>query len=908
MAIDARLRQDIQRLLRLLDEVIFEQHGPRVLRLLRVLRGPSGRGRGGSARGRSLRRRLELQDLREARPAIRALCVSLDLVNLCEDRHRVRVLRQRDRSQPERARPESIAAAILRLRRRGLGAGAMQRVLDRLWLEPVLTAHPTEAKRRVVRDKLRLVREDLVEAGRDDLTPRERATLDLRIRAELTAMWQSDLLRPSPPTVLNEVNRGIVVGRSIWRVAPRVYRDVFEALRYAYPRRAFDLPAFLRFGSWIGGDRDGHPDVTPEVTARAILMNRRAAIELHLEQAQRVAQLLSVSSRRVPVKAALGQRLEQAIQAWPEVVPMVEEDPPSEVYRRFLRVVVWRLQQSHTLSDMTRPPRGAYGRASELLDDVQLIHDSIVEARGCRIVEGDLTDWLWQIRVFGLHLFRLDLRQDSRYHEKALVSIFRVMGLCDDYAALTEEQKQRLLRGTMRRAAAIDRGRLSAEARQTLELFDLLRQTAQWLGMEVFGGHVVSMSRQPSDVLEVLWLAHRCGLAPRHRLPIVPLFETIADLRNAGAALAGILSQADYRRHLRAQRHEQVVMVGYSDSTKDGGYLAACWELYRAQAELHAAGKRAGVRVVVFHGRGGSLGRGGGPAARSILSLPEHTVGGAVRITEQGEVLAERYDDPRIAHRHLEQVLWALLQVTAAPRQRLPRRWLKGMDALAQQGLEAYRRLVDHPGFLGYFRAATPIGEIERLQIGSRPARRAPSQTLGDLRAIPWVFSWTQCRQMIPAWYGLGAAVARMTRQSPGSTKLLRDMYRGWPFFRATIDNAALALAKTDPAIAQHYARLAADLPDAAEVWRCILSEFRASRRAVCSIMGVASLLQDIPWLRHSIRHRNPLIDPLNLFQVELLRRARHEAIQGSPQKLAELRSLIRLTIQGVAAGLRTTG
>jgi phosphoenolpyruvate carboxylase len=433
----------------------------------------------------------------------------------------------------------------------------------------------------------------------------------------------------------------------------------------------------------------------------------------------------------------------------------------------------------------------------------------------------------------------------------------------------------------------------------------MLGQASTTLGEEALGGHIISMTHSLSDILAALWLMRLHG-GPA--MDVVPLFETIEDLAHAPVIVAEMLEDREYRAHLARRNDVQTVMIGYSDSTKDGGYLAACWALYKAQSVLSKVAQERGVRLIFFHGRGGSLGRGGGPAARSILALPPESLGGALRMTEQGEVLADRYDDPQIAGRHLEQVIWATLTASAQPLSPPDGEWRETMQQLAGEALRAYRNLIEQPGFLSFFEQATPIVEIESLPIASRPAHRHGVRSLSDLRAIPWVFAWTQNRCMIPAWYGLGAAFQSFSASRADGWSILRAMYQGWPFFRATLDNAVLALSKSDLGIGRKYADLVEEEEVRERIWGLIAGEYEASRDAVLKTNGQPDLLAEIPWLKQSIRVRNPNTDPLNLVQVQWLRRLREAERRGDMTRQAECRELLRLTIEGVAAGMRTTG
>jgi phosphoenolpyruvate carboxylase len=715
--------------------------------------------------------------------------------------------------------------------------------------------------------------------------------------------------------VLQEVERGLSISPRLWEVIPQVHAALRSALQNCYPGHQFELPVFLRFGSWMGGDRDGNPNVTAEVTAKTLLWLRESAIEQHLALANKMFDFLSISVREIDADEALNQGLSAAVANWPALQHALEQVAPREIYRRWVTMIRWRLQQSlHAKWD--EPARaGAYRHGLELVVDLQQICSSL-HHHGQLLLEVEVQKWLDLARVFGLHLTRLDIRQDSRRHEQVFTEIFSKLGKSEKFEELPEAERQAWLTQSMDHPVISGIEDLSPLCQETLQLFLVLRRAIAAFGADVIGGHVISLTRVPSDVLSVLWL-WKWALATNDplvtapvaetALKIIPLFEKIDDLLRSPQTLESILAHPVYRDYLHTQGNRQIVMVGYSDSTKDGGYLAACWGLYVAQQALHAVADQQGVKLTFFHGRGGSLGRGGGPAARGILSLPPAALDGTLRLTEQGEVLAERYDDVQIAYRHLEQVTWATLIASALPGREVSPSWTGLLDELSRRSLKAYRELVDFPGFIGFFAEATPIEEIENLPIGSRPSRRRGERTLGDLRAIPWVFSWTQNRCLIPAWYGLGTALGELRDSSQEEFSALQRMYREWPFFQATIDNAALALAKADMRIARRYSELASDEVTRHKLWSLIAGERDRTRLVLIELMGGSELLSSTPWLQSSIEVRNPYIDPLNLIQIELLRRKRQAQNESVPES-ESLRDLLRLTVQGIAAGMRTTG
>jgi phosphoenolpyruvate carboxylase len=921
---DRQLREEVSTLGRTLGDVIAALEGREALDLIEDIRAVSKARRGDDVSAEAaLAARIESLDEPSIEVLIAAFSIFFDLANLAEDRHRVRVLRERERQRHPQPRAESLADAVQRLRDAGFDAKRMQRLLDSLDIELVFTAHPTEAKRRSIRETIRDLRGHLHELDQPDLLPAERERLHRHVRGDITALWQTDLLRERRPTVIEEVNRALFFATTLWDVVPMLYQDLHDALRRCYPQTTLQLPRFLRFGTWIGGDRDGHPGVTWETTARTMAILRETALQQHLVQCRAVRHSMSVSDSNARISPRLKHNLQEAIERWPDPAALVEPIAPAETCRRWLRIVQWRIERTLAALPFKPLPDGAYAGSRALLDDLQPLIDTLDATPGGDLIGIRLRTWLCQIEVFGFHLNRLDVRQESSWHHSVLDETLRAAGICEDYASLDETARQRVLSDSMPCDREIDESSLTPQARETLGLFRLLADTVRLNGVESLGGHVISMTRAPSDVLAVLWLnqwaAARAQLRSGLPMPIIPLFETIDDLRNAPATLDAMLAHPIYRRHLTSKHSElgtrnsklpqQIVMIGYSDSTKDGGYITASWALYQAQAAMHEVAQRHTIKLTFFHGRGGSLGRGGGPAARSILSLPLHTVAGSLRMTEQGEVLAERYDDPHVAHRHLEQVTWATMLVTATPGQKVEQTWIEAIDTLSKHSLAAYRALIEQPGFLDYFDRATPIGEIEHLPIGSRPARRGGERILTKLRAIPWVFSWTQNRHMIPAWFGLGSAVDHFTSAQPAALDRLREMYRRWPFFEATINNAELALAKADMGIAHQYTQLMEDEQQREAIWSMIAAEFERSRKAVLAVAGSdegGELLDGVPWLKRSIAVRNPSVDPLNFIQIDLFRRSRDERRTDAQRE--RLRRLIRLSIQAIAGGLRTTG
>ncbi len=913
------LRRDVRMLGDMLGEVIRELVGTDAFNCVEEIRKLARERRSGIPEAEhALSALIAGLDEPAARAVTRAFSIFFDLANLAEDRHRVRILRAREQERDPRPPSESIGDAIIKLQEAGFSAAETQSALNRLSVELVFTAHPSEAKRRSLRVKIRRMRQALQELDQADLLPRERRGLENLLRTELTVLWQSEFLRPFKPTVLQEVKRGLTIAPRLWEVVPGVYGDMRRALEACYPGTKFQIPVFLQFGSWIGGDRDGHPHVTSDVTAQTLLWLRQAAIDAHLIQCEQMVEFLSISENEAPVPAVLKLKLSESIERWPDLKGLLEPIASMETYRHWLAMIEWRLRQSSCHQVGPGLPAGAYRDGGELEVDLQILIDSLHGNPSERLVKDKVFGWLDLVRVFGLHMNRLDIRQESGRYREVMTEVLSRLNVTENFGSLPEEERQAVLARSLPWPTDIPREGLSLLAVETLNLFRLIQTAISAFGPNCIGSHVISLTSFPSDMLTVLWLwrwAQSVGNPPGtdvtllpDQLSIVPLFEKIGDLQRGAATLEAILGQPLYLKHVVKQASRQTVMVGYSDSTKDGGYLAACWGLYRAQSDLQRVADRFGVRLTFFHGRGGSLGRGGGPAARGIYSLPPDALDGSLRLTEQGEVLAERYDDDQIAYRHLEQVTTATLLASALPPRTAKPAWAGIMEQLSKRSYAEYRKLVDQPGFIEFFGAATPIDEIESLNIGSRPARRRGERTLADLRAIPWVFSWTQNRSLIPAWYGLGAALAELLDGNPTSWQTVYEMYRQWPFFQATIDNASLALAKADTFIAARYAELVQNDEIRQRLGAMIADERDRARRVILALTGGTDLLSTTPWLQASIDARNPYIDPLNLIQIELIRRRRAFTPETSDADAERIRGLLRLTVQGIAAGMRTTG
>jgi phosphoenolpyruvate carboxylase len=906
------LSEQIHLLGDLLGESIVEQEGPGLFTLVEEIRALAKAHRAGdAAAGERLAATVGALSLSQAHGVAKAFASYFQLVNLAEERERVRVLRERAARSDAEPLDESVAEAIATLRREGFTAEAVQELLRELLVMPVFTAHPTEAKRRTVLFKLDRITGTLARLDSGSLTPDERQDALDALREEIVALWQTDETRAQRPEVMDEVRSGLYYFEStLFELVPRLRGKLVRALGSCYPGRDFDLPPVLRFGSWIGGDRDGNPHVTLAVTEQALREQQTFALRLYQRAMEGVHAHLSTAAR-LGTSAALRDSLAADARLFPDEARRSAERHPDQPYRQKLALVHRKL--GATAEAAARPWRadhrlrpGAYRDATELLAELRLVQASLRAHRGARLAGGRLAALAAQVESFGFHLATLDVRQHVERHARALDEIFRRYGSAG-YLEWPEEQKVAALTAEILGSRPLTPARLdfSPATSDCVELFRLIRRAHERVGRAAIDSYVVSMTRGVSDVLAALLLARDAGVA--EALDVVPLFETIADLNGAPGVMERLLANPAYRRHLDRRGRRQQVMIGYSDSNKDGGYLAANWELHLAQRRLPAVCEARGVGLVLFHGRGGTIGRGGGRTNRAILAQPPESVRGRIKLTEQGETITNRYAVPALAERHLEQLLHAVIVASAKRPAASPSRggaWEQAMNALSSAAQRAYRGLVRAPETLRYFHAATPVDEIGRLNIGSRPARRAGGESIEDLRAIPWVFAWTQCRVNLPGWYGLGSAIGEWAGEDVERWELLARMYREWTFFRTMLDNAQMSMRKADMAIGATYAGLA-DAATRDAVFPALEAEFLRTEVALLRVTGQADLLEAEPWLQRSIRLRNPYIDPMNAVQVALLRRLR---AARDPQEAAALRAVVLVSVNGIAAGLRNTG
>ncbi|MBM3597430.1 MAG: phosphoenolpyruvate carboxylase [Alphaproteobacteria bacterium] len=919
---DQPLRYDIRLLGRILGDTVRAQEGESVFATVEQIRQTAVR----FHRDEDKAARRELEATLNALPPdqtvriIRAFGHFSHLANIAEDQHHIRRTRAHaiaaaDGAAPAQ-RPGTMAHALAEAIHAGVSRARLIAFFERAHCSPVLTAHPTEIRRASTIDREMEIARLLDERDRISFTPDELAANRQALRRAVLTLWQTSVIRGTRLRVVDEVVNGLsYYDHTFLAELPRFYAELEDGLAEIDPSwSGVDLPSFLRMGSWIGGDRDGNPFVTAEVLCDALRLQSRRALRFYLDELHALGAELSLDGRLVGVTPPLRDLAERS--------PDRGQQRQDEPYRRAISGIYARLAATAwDLDGMEAPHRAvadapAYGQPGELADDLQVLFDSLVANGSTALARGRLRALRRAVDVFGFHLASIDLRQNSDVHERTVGELFELASPGTGYGTLAEDARTRLLLAELKTARPLASPFLDYSDEATSELA-ILREAAtshRRYGPAAVPNYVISKADSVSDVLEVALLLKEAGLLRPARdgtpaaldVNISPLFETIADLRNSGHVMDRLLGLPDYVRLLESRDNTQEVMLGYSDSNKDGGYLTSSWELYKAELVLIETFKRHGVRLRLFHGRGGSVGRGGGPSYQAILAQPPGAVQGAIRVTEQGEVIAAKYSNAEVGRRNLEILAAATLEATLVAPDRPPPKpeYIETMEELSDLAYRAYRGLVyETQGFERYFWESTVIGEIANLNIGSRPSSRKNSTRIEDLRAIPWVFGWAQCRLMLPGWYGFGAAVkAWRAKNGEKGLALLQTMCREWPFFQTVLSNMDMVLAKSDIAIASRYAELVADTKLRESVFARLRQEWQETIDTVLAVIGQRQLLEHNPLLARSIRNRFPYLDPLNHVQIELLRR--HRGGDGDERVVQG----IHLSINGIAAGLRNSG
>jgi phosphoenolpyruvate carboxylase len=909
---DIPLREDIRLLGRILGDTVREQEGAEAFDIVEAIRQTSirfHRDDDATARG-------ELEEILNGLTPdqtiliVRAFSYFSHLANIAEDEHHIRRTRAH-KLAGSAPREGTLAHVLPRARHAGIDATRLREFFDAAVMSPVLTAHPTEVRRASTLDREMEIARILDELERVQLAPEERAEREEQLRRAVLILWQTPLLRRSRLTVRDEVVNGL----SYWdhtflREVPRLYCTIEDWLRDEEGSEGQDrLASFFRIGSWIGGDRDGNPFVTADVLRQTMRLQSAEAMRFYLDEVHALGGELSLSERLVEVSDELRELAARS----PDHSPHRAEEP----YRLAVSGIYARIAATARALNGDATSREPVGQAPAYRDPPELRHDLDIlqrslDAHGSHLIaRGRLRILRRAVDCFGFHLATLDLRQNSEVHERTVAELFEEAEPGTSYADLPEEARVTLLARELatRRPLIPPGAEWSEETGSELAVFRAASDIHAVYGSDAIRTCIISKAESVSDLLEAALLLKEAGLARPARgsdVDVVPLFETIADLRNCAGLMDRALSMPEYRRLVDSRGSVQEVMLGYSDSNKDGGFVTSGWELYKAEIALVEVFRRHGVRLRLFHGRGGSVGRGGGPSHDAILAQPGGAVQGQIRVTEQGEVVASKYSNPEVGRRNLEILVAATLEASLlTPDDHAPRgAYLPAMETLSDAAFRAYRGLVyETPGFEEYFWASTPITEISTLNIGSRPASRRKTRRIEDLRAIPWVFSWAQCRLMLPGWYGFGSAVKAWREARPDDgMDFLREMYRNWPFFRTLLSNMDMVLSKSSIAIASRYAELVPDAGLRDRIFSRIRQEWRDCVDALLEIMEQDQLLQTNPLLDRSIRNRFPYLDPLNHIQIELIRKHRAETMSEK-----QLRG-IQLTINGISAGLRNSG
>ncbi|MBS4209861.1 phosphoenolpyruvate carboxylase [Bacillus sp. FJAT-50079] len=908
----ASLRNDVKRLGNILGEILVHHGGLELFNKVETIREmtKSIRKEYNEETYNKLKEEIKHLQPPTRQQVIRAFSIYFHLINIAEQNYRINRRRQYQLEEKV-GQAYSLEQAVAKVKEYELSNDAIQDVLDQLSIELIITAHPTEATKRTVLEAQKRISTLLQKCNNPLVTRKELKDLEESLFNEVATLWQTDELRHRKPQVLDEVRNGLYYfDQTLFDTLPSVHQELEFHLHDYFPDHDWDVPNFLHFGSWIGGDRDGNPNVTPEITWETLKLQRELVLKKYEESIIELMKRFSQSTSRITMSEELIDSVEREEQLYLEEAEMWQVE--SEYYRRKFAIILKRLRE------VGKSELG-YQRAEQLLADLTQIKDCAENHLPAQKKLKAIRKLIRQVQLFGFHLATLDIRNHSGEHETAVREILQAVNITENYSMLSEEEKCNLLAKLLRdpRPLLFFEEGYSQETQKVLKVFKLIKEAHAEFGKRSIQVYLISMTQSPSDLLEVLLLAKEAGIYRLHSdgrvesdLNVAPLLETIDDLV-AGPEIMRTLFELDvYYNHLKERGNHQEIMLGYSDGSKDGGTLTANWKLFKAQQEIHNMAKEYHIHLKFFHGRGGSLGRGGGSLNTSILSQPVETLGDGVKITEQGEVLSSRYLLEDIAFRNLEQASSALFEACARVSS-MPgdthyreKEWENAMEEISGYSLQKYQSLVfGDPDFLTYFNQATPLKEIGALNIGSRPMSRKNSERFEDLRAIPWVFAWTQSRHMLPAWYAAGSGLQTFIDQGQANVEMLQTMYKQWPFFQSTINNLQMALMKADMTTAKEYLTLVTDQTIADRIFTDIVGEYNRTKEALLTISGNEELMSHSPNIRDSVHRRNPYVDPLSFLQVELINKLR-----TTDQPSDELVTEVLLTINGVAAGLVNTG
>jgi len=944
--LERSILEDAEYLKAILYQVLREQVGEKLLRimdglscsvpLIETMRGgevypqeASPRRKRSPPPSAELQRMVKALSIKDTSQIIQAYAINFQLTNLAEENFG---MQERRRIQREgRPVPGSIEECIKGFKERGLKPEAIQQLLNQLSICPVITAHPTEVKRRTVLEKHRRIYLNIFKKENPIWTPREKEAIRDEVVGEVEKLWQTGDIRLERPRVEEEVMNGLFYfNKTFYEVVPRVYEELKYQLGRYYPGYDLSIPPILSFGSWVGGDRDGNPLVTPETTRWTLNAHKDLILSKYLETVSGLISRLSISKHLIPPGQELILSLKEDAERMGLKGKEILSRNPHEPYRQKLSLVKKKLENTRGQGSGVRVQGEFYRSPEGLIKDLTIIRDSLIENKGERIARQEIDPFLRQVEVFGFHLAKLDIRQHSEVHRQAIAELLEKAGVVSGgYLVLPEGEKVRILSRELIsiRPLVPSYIHLSQNTREVLETFRVIKEAQEDISWDSMGSYIISMTHHVSDILTVCLLAKEVGLCGIkacsdrgetnggvfNRLDVAPLFETIGDLRKAPVILKELFANESYKAYLNCRDNIQEVMLGYSDSCKDGGILTSSWELYKTQQAITEVASVAGVKLRLFHGRGGTVGRGGGPTHKAILAQPKGTVSGQIKITEQGEVISSKYANIGTATYHLNLLLAGVMEACLPGEIRGQVARVKGKDIyedafeeISQISFRLYRGLVEDPDFLTYFYQATPIEELEYLKIGSRPTYRKEKGRVEDLRAIPWVFSWNQSRHILPGWYPVGSALKGFMGKDIKKARLLKEMYMKWPFFNNLLDNIQMVVAKTDMAIARLYSNLVQDKGIRERIYKRIKEEFDLTLEMILKITGQKKVLDNDPFLQRSIEMRKPSIDPVNYIQVNLLRILREKRLKGEERD--RLISTLMMSINCIAGGLRNTG
>ena len=914
---DFQLRTNIRFLGNVLGEVIIEQEGKNFFALEEFIRLSTKEFRTSHDEEvfQRLRKRIAGLDTASIKKLVRAFSTYFQLVNIAEQHHRIQRMREQKKHGTSHYPQGSLRHTLMYAKKKKISAAEMKRFLSRVSINPVFTAHPTESLRRTVLEKHSRIWEILHEMDNGNLLQNEREELRLSAKRNITSLWQTEETRSYAITPLDEVTNGMFYFTQVLQhTVPAFYRELEQALADTYPTLIDSIPSFLRFGTWIGGDRDGNPFVTSDVTWSALKRQSHTIIDIYLKQLDDLYIVRSESKKSVRIDVSIERSVNDALTTEGEIFPPGIRNP-NEVYRVKIALMYRKLQRYKKKLDGTLPKNETtYTQAAEFLNDLYMIRDSLNKNKGYVLTTGTLKNLIRNAETFGFHLAAMDVRQHKKIHFAAVSEIFAQLYV--KYSTFSNEERADWLTKSLTSNAPItfNESILTPQTKELLATFRIILRATEEIGPNTIRSYIISMTECAADVLEVLFLMKLTGLYSSTELSsaldIVPLFETIGDLRGSTAIIEQLYTNTAYRRHLGIRQYRQEIMLGYSDSSKDGGIVTSNWELYKAQRALSACSAKHQIDWMFFHGRGGTVGRGGGPEFQAVMALNGRTINGRIKITEQGEVISLKYSHTEIAKRTLELTTSAMLlkffdktnlhkiKVAQHPQ------WLESMAEASEHCFTHYRqRVYDDPNFVRYYFQATPLHEITKMRIGSRPAKRTNTERIEDLRAIPWVFAWMQSRHNVPGWLG---ADAMLNGTGPKGLPALQQMYKHWNFFRVMVDNIQMILAKADFDISYHYAELAQPVFLRENTYSVLRERFERTKKLLIAIAGQKDILDNNTTLQRSIMLRNPYVDPMSLMQIELLKRLRSGKINETQRQ--ELEEVMFLCINGIAAGLRNTG